>query len=319
MRHRYQASVPELPTGGSGRTECVVGVSRDEQGWNHEIFSRPLTGTGVFLCLGNDCMKIGMMNDPALDPVKEVLWAGAHGFEFIDLTVEGPVADAASLDVAALRDALNSTNLGIVGHTAWYLPFGSPVPQLRQGAIEAVRAAFEPMAAIGCQQFTVHVDRGLNGFEYEDTVRWNAESFAQLAEDATPFGIVIAIENVPNNLNNAKALRVMLKEHDALRFHLDIAHANVKGDRTEEFLKAHRDKLVHVHISDNKRTSDDHLPIGVGTINWPKNIGLLKRSGYDGTITLEVFTDDREYLIGSIGRLRKLWDDVSMEEDNGTA
>ncbi len=93
-------------------------------------------------------MKIGMMNDPAMDPVQEILWAGAHGFDFIDLTVEGPAADATSLNVSALRDALQSTGLGIVGHTAWYLPFGSPVPQLRTGAIEAVRATFEPLAAL---------------------------------------------------------------------------------------------------------------------------------------------------------------------------
>lgn len=252
-------------------------------------------------------MKIGMMNDPAMDPVQEILWAGAHGFDFIDLTVEGPAADAASLNVAALRDALQSTGLGIVGHTAWYLPFGSPVPQLRKGAIEAVRATFEPLAALDCNQVTVHVDRGMNAFAYDDTVRWNAESFAQLADAAAPYGITMAIENVPNNLNNAKAIRVMLAAHPALRFHLDIAHANVKGDRTEEFLKAHIDKLVHVHVSDNKRTQDDHLPLGVGTINWPKHIGYLKGSGYDGTITLEVFSDDRSFIIASADRLRTLW------------
>ncbi len=95
-------------------------------------------------------MKIGMMNDPAMDPVQEILWAGEHGFEFIDLTVEGPAADAEALNVPALRDALHDTGIGIVGHTAWYLPFGSPVPQVRRGAIEAVRATFEPLAALSC-------------------------------------------------------------------------------------------------------------------------------------------------------------------------
>jgi sugar phosphate isomerase/epimerase len=260
-------------------------------------------------------VQIGMMNDPARDPVQEVVWAREHDFEFIDLTVEGPAAGVETLEIGALRDALGSTGLHIVGHTAWYLPFGSPVPQLRRGATEAVRAIFEPMATLGCKAITVHVDRGLNAFAYDDTVRWNAESFATLAEDAAPYGITIMIENVPNNLNNAKAIRVMLNEHPALRFHLDIAHANVKGERTQEFLKAHADKLVHVHVSDNKRTQDDHLPLGVGTINWPKNIGYLKRSGYDGTITLEVFGDEREFLLNSKERLRALWDAVDMDAE----
>jgi L-ribulose-5-phosphate 3-epimerase UlaE len=50
------------------------------------------------------------------------------------------------------------------------------------------------------------------------------------------------------------------------------------------------DRLLHVHLSDNKGKSDDHLAIGAGTIDWKKELRLLKASGYDDTITLEIFT-----------------------------
>jgi hypothetical protein len=36
----------------------------------------------------------------------------------------------------------------------------------------------------------------------------------------------------------------------------------------------------------------------------------LKRAGYDGTITLEVFTPDKHYLTYSRDVLRKLWDET---------
>ena len=39
-------------------------------------------------------------------------------------------------------------------------------------------------------------------------------------------------------------------------------------------------------------------------------IRALKRCGYDGTITLEVFTPDRHYLTYSRDVLRKMWDQV---------
>jgi len=255
-------------------------------------------------------MRVGMMNDPAVDPVAEAHWAAEHGFEFIDLTMEGPAADVEHLDVAAFKAVLDETGLGIVGHTAWYLPFGSPVPQVRAGAVAAVRATFEPFAQLGAQYVNVHVDKGVGAFAYDDTVRWNAESFATLAEHAAEYGLIVIIENVVNNLNNAKAFRTMLDADARLRFHLDIAHANVKGEKTSDFLKAHADKLVHVHISDNKRVNDDHLPLGVGNIDWTEQLGLLKRSGYDGTITLEIFTPERSYLIENAARLRKLWNTV---------
>lgn len=254
-------------------------------------------------------MQIGMMNDPSADPVAEARWAAEHGFDFIDLTMEGPAADVRHLDVAAFKRVLDDTALGIIGHTAWYLPFGSPVPEVRAGAVAAVRATFEPFAHLGAKYVNVHVDKGVGAFAYEDTLRWNAESFAALADQAESYGLTVIVENVVNNLNNAKAFRTILDTHSGLRFHLDIAHANVKGEKTADFLKQHARKLVHVHVSDNKRVNDDHLPLGVGDIDWPEQIALLKGSSYDGTITLEIFTPDRSYLIENAARLRRLWDE----------
>ena len=258
-------------------------------------------------------MQVGMMNDPALDPVAEARWAAKHGFDFLDLTIEGPAADVERLNVAALKAVLDKTGLGLIGHTAWYLPFGSPIPQVRAGAVAAVRALFEPLTQLGGKLINVHVDKGVNAFAYDDTLRWNAESFAALAEQAHEFGLTVMIENVVNNFNTAKAFRTLLDAHPDLRLHLDIAHANVKGEKTADFLKQHAAKLVHVHISDNKRVNDDHLPIGVGAINWNEQIGLLRGSGYDGTITLEIFTPDRGYLVENIARLRKLWQAAGTE------
>jgi sugar phosphate isomerase/epimerase len=247
-----------------------------------------------------------MMNDPAADPVREARWAAEHGFDFIDLTIEGPAAGVETLDVRALGDVLNATGLGIVGHSAWYLPFASPFKEVRAGAVAAVEALFEPLRVLGATLVNVHVDRGMHKFPYDDSLRWNAESFATLADRAAPFGLRVMVENVVNPFNTARAFRTLLG-HPELRLHLDVGHANVKGERTEEFLKTHRERLVHVHISDNRGVNDDHLPLGVGEIDWPEQMQLLRGAGYDGTMTLEIFTPDRSYLIDSAERLRRLW------------
>ena len=49
--------------------------------------------------------------------------------------------------------------------------------------------------------------------------------------------------------------------------------------------------------------------VGGGTIDIARQIRALKQSGYDGTITLEVFTPDRNYLAYSRDILRKLWNE----------
>ncbi len=80
-------------------------------------------------------MQVGMMNDPMADPVREARWAAENQFDFIDLTLEGPGAAVETLDVPALKGVLEAAGLGIIGHTAWYLPFASPFKTVRTAAI----------------------------------------------------------------------------------------------------------------------------------------------------------------------------------------
>ena len=69
-------------------------------------------------------------------------------------------------------------------------------------------------------------------------------------------------------------------------------------------LEAFGDRLAHVHLSDNRGGDMDlHLPLGAGTINWKEAAKRIKGTGYDGTVTLEVFSREREHLRTS----RRLW------------
>src|SRR5256885_13290799 len=53
----------------------------------------------------------------------------------------------------------------------------------------------------------------------------------------------------------------------------------------------------HVHLHDNRGGNLDlHLPLGAGNINLAASMSALRSCGYDGTITLEVFTDDLNLL-----------------------
>jgi sugar phosphate isomerase/epimerase len=257
-------------------------------------------------------MRIGMMNNPARDPLQEIAWAAENGFDFIDLTLEHPKAGPDVVDGGAIRAALDAAGLGVIGHTAWYLPFASPVPRLRAAAIEEAVSTFSHFAAAGARLVNVHPDPGWRtvGIGTEQALAWNVAAFARLAGEAASCGLQLMVENLPNAHESVGAMRAMLDAHPSIGFHLDLGHAQVRGNRTPDYLAAFADRLMHVHLSDNGGRTDDHLPLGAGRINWERLIRMVKRAGYDGTITLEVFSDDRDYLLASQRKLRATWDAI---------
>jgi len=248
------------------------------------------------------------MNDPRLNPCDEARWAASNGFAFLDLTVEGPHADLDHLDVPELQTILNDTGLGLVGHTAWYLPFASPVARVRQAAVESVVDTFETFATLGAKWVNVHITSTPALFTHQDRLRWNGESFAQLAERAAPYGLGVMVEHPPDADLRVLDIRRILKADARLGFHLDVGHAFVGGDRLEGLLKSLKSRMVHVHLSDNRLRRDDHMPLGAGRIGWPRVIQLIQKTGYDDTITLEVFSTDPDYVLLSASKVREWWE-----------
>jgi sugar phosphate isomerase/epimerase len=64
----------------------------------------------------------------------------------------------------------------------------------------------------------------------------------------------------------------------------------------------------HVHANDNFGKEDNHLPIGTGIINFEKILRELNEAQYDETLTLEVFSRDREYLKISKEKIKRIWE-----------
>jgi sugar phosphate isomerase/epimerase len=68
------------------------------------------------------------------------------------------------------------------------------------------------------------------------------------------------------------------------------------------------DRIGHLHVSDHFGKEDQHLPIGAGIIDFSKVVKALKGIGYNDTITLEVFSRDRDYLKMSKKKMEELFE-----------
>jgi len=237
------------------------------------------------------------------------------GFDFVDLTLEPARAHPAALDVRSVANALVETGLGAVGHTAWFLPIGSPFERVRQAALDELTACMDVFARLDVRRVNVHPDQRVSLYDRNWVVGRNAESLAYLVERADERGLQLMVENIPGPFNQVESLRRLFESAPRLGWHLDVGHANLgtPSNVTEHLVEEFRDRLVHVHFSDNKGGDADlHLPLGAGTIDWRWAVRVLKRYGYDGTITLEVFSPDSEYLAISQRKLRRLWDDLAV-------
>lgn len=258
-------------------------------------------------------MLIGAMNNPMLDPVEEIETYARFGLDFIDLTLEPQAAYAGTLDVAGVKNALGRTGLGIVGHTAYYLPIASPFAEIREAAIAEIERDMEVFRDLGVEKVNVHPYTEISLHETRWIRETNIAAFQRLTTRATDFGLKLMVENMPSNFNRPRDLSMVFSAVPDLHFHLDVGHANLETEHnlTVELASLFHDRLIHVHFSDNNGGNLDlHLPLGVGQIDWKWIVHILKRVGYDGTITLEVFANERAHLLLSRDKLRALWEEV---------
>jgi sugar phosphate isomerase/epimerase len=258
-------------------------------------------------------MIIGSMNHPGRDVFGEIEWMARMGLEFIDLTLEPPCAGASMVDPQAIRSALRRHGLKVVGHTAFYLPIASAFEELRLAAVEELRRCLEVFRDVGAAWMNLHPDHYTPFHDRSFFIGQNLRSIRELLPDSRRTGVGLMVENLPGNFNTAAQLGELLDPLPDLGLHLDIGHANLQTpcNTTEEILAAYGSRLRHVHLHDNKGGMQDlHLPLGGGTLDLKSCLRALKRSGYDGTITLEVFTPDKQYLEYSRDVLRRIWDDV---------
>lgn len=252
-------------------------------------------------------MIVGLMNNPRNDLLAEIDLIASSDFDFIDLTLEYPASHLSLIDQKAVLDKIAKAGLSVVGHTAYYLPFASPIPRVRQAAVLDVEESLEFFKRTGAKLVTVHPDPGVGSIDLESTIKFNAESFRAILDKAEQVGLEVILENVPGFFSNPQVIKLIFDQVDQLGFHLDVAHASIGRDYTQQLLSAFRERLRHVHLSDNRLKEDDHMPIGAGNIRWEKVISAIKATGYDSTFTLEVFSPDRRYVIASRQKLLELW------------
>jgi len=242
-------------------------------------------------------MKLGFPNNPRRDVLAEIEWIARSGFDFADLFLEPDRAAIEAIDPGRIREALRRCDLEAVGHLAYYLPIASPLPQVREAAVETARQYFAVFAEIGVPAVTVHANWPPAFFSAKEGIGWQAESLEQILEAARGVGVQVMYEPLDTELDTSEALEAILARLPDLLCHLDLGHCNLFGRSPAAMIRRFGEVLHHLHLHDNNGRADQHLPPGAGNIDWPGVMRALEDVGYDRTITLEIFSRDRDYVL----------------------
>jgi sugar phosphate isomerase/epimerase len=249
------------------------------------------------------------MNNPSKSVYDEAELCGKAGFDFLDLTIEGP--GAINVDVEKIRSILDSFGLTITGHTDPCLPYTYPIQGVRDACLGELERCAGIFSALGAKVMNIHPCYFCPPAMRKDLVPFHTAALQPIVEMAASYGLTLVFENYKAPFDRVSTFKTLLTEVPGLKLHLDFGHSNFGLDNHGVFCRELGEHIRHVHFSDNRSRSDDHMPLGVGTVDWKNAVNSLKAIGYNGTITLEIFCNDpkmqHEYLDLSRGLVQGLW------------
>lgn len=132
----------------------------------------------------------------------------------------------------------------------------------------------------------------------EDARKENCrKSLAELAIPAAEHDVRIAIENMrwrtdnPNRtgMYTDQLMEIIYGMDTVIGICFDVGHANISEGRDlgGAFSRnAHR--IIHIHLDDNLGIEDDHFQPGEGNIDFESFYNVVKESGFNGMVQLEV-------------------------------
>lgn len=258
---------------------------------------------GMNLLMWTDTLNDACL--PLLDEVKEL------GFDIVEL----PVFDLDN-DANYRKWANRMDELGL-GRTATAIrgPEENPIspdPAVRRKGIEANKRNLDCCAMLGAEIMAGPFHSALGLFSgrgpTEDEWKWGVDAMREVAEHAEKVGVTLGVEYLNRFecyfLNTAADGARFCRDvnHPRCKMMFDTFHSHIEEKSIPEAIRALKDHLVHVHISENDRSTP-----GSGNVRWDAVFDTLREIGYDNTMVVEAFGLALEKLIPATKIWRRMY------------
>jgi len=187
---------------------------------------------------------------------------------------------------------INSFTLFAVGNT--YLPsFIEPDKARREIRIRHTRESLKVAKALGCRNISIPPGGPLEDMDWPNGAALFREGLEQVIPDAEALGVKLLIEPEPELLiENSDQFKTFIKDFqsEALGLNFDIGHFFCVGEDPGKALEDLFEWIGHMHLEDIAATRvHNHLIPGLGVIDYPAIFKTIKRLGYTGDISLELY------------------------------
>jgi len=200
----------------------------------------------------------------------------------------------------------------------------SPDPAIRRAGIEANKRTLDCCAAAGCEVVAGPLHSALGEFSGKPATadEWKraVESMREVAEHAQKVGVMLGLEYLNRFecylLNTAAdgARFVADVNHPYCKMMYDTFHAHIEEKNIPSAIRALKDCLGHVHISENDRSTP-----GSGNVRWKENFDTLAEIGYDGLMVIEAFGLALEKLVPATKIWRRMYENERQLATDGLA
>ena len=257
---------------------------------------------GMNLLMWTDTLSDEML--PLLDQLQEI------GYDAVEI----PVFDANVNNYSKWGkrfDELGLSRSGTAVRGADENPI-SPDPAVRRKGVDANKITLDCCAAAGCEVMAGPFHSALGEFSgkgpTEDEWKWGVEGMQEVAEHAEKVGVLLGLEYLNRFecyfLNTAADGARFCRDvgRPSCRMMYDTFHAHIEEKSISQAIRALKDCLVHVHISENDRSTP-----GQGNVRWDENFDTLKEIGYDNLLVVEAFGLALEKLIPATKIWRRMY------------
>ncbi|WP_128476047.1 sugar phosphate isomerase/epimerase family protein [Halorussus pelagicus] len=243
-------------------------------------------------------------------PWEEALGAASRiGFDFAELYMDG-ATERTRLDPGSVGSLAAEKGIDLLVHLPFVdLEIGSPRNPVREGSLSEQRACIETAAEMGAEKAVLHAGTSARPPEWEldEIAPRLLDSIRILDRFAADRDVEICVENLPGVPFTVHHLDRVFAETEASAT-FDTGHARVDGmdpDEMADFLANRGERVSHVHVNDAREDADEHVPTGSGTTDFETALAPL-REGWEGTVSVEVYTFDEDYLALSAEKLEEV-------------
>ncbi|SDJ48135.1 Sugar phosphate isomerase/epimerase [Halovenus aranensis] len=231
-------------------------------------------------------MELGVTVGGAVDRIE----ATGDSFDFVEFGLAESTGVPEETE-ADLRKACESHDVGLAIHLPFKQVVATAVPELNEGILDYQRRLLSWAGEMGATKAVLHATvRNPSDTDLRPTF---ADQLSAIVEVGREAGVEVVVENVGHQRRGLPLSVVGNIAHEVdAPICFDLGHAYMEGgnDAVDRFLGNHADRVSHLHVHDARGRGDTHMPLGAGEIDYHLLGDYL--GGFDGTVAIEVFTDD---------------------------